>query len=168
MEHHPKTYQELRQVLSNLDQSYWESQADKEEEHAQAQRQNIHADVSNCTNNHSPANEADLQLTSLHPSLPYPSGLRPPGNNTTAAVNPISAKEREHRCHEGLCICCAATWGPGHTCTNQLTTAHAVTVLGVADDDMRTDNDNEGSNTNNADNAPEENLGAIQDLPGEV
>ena len=46
--------------------------------------------------------------------------------------------------------------------------ARAAIVLGVDDDDVRTDDDDEGSNADNADNAPEENLGAIQNLPGKV
>jgi hypothetical protein len=168
MERRPETYQELRQVLSNLDQSYWESQADEEEEHARAQRQNTRADVGNRTSNRGPANEAHQRLTSSHPSLPRPSGPRPPGNNPTAAANPISAEERERRRREGLCIRCAATWGPGHTCANRPTTARAAIVLGGDDDDIGTDDDDEGSNADDTDNAPEENLGAIQNLPGEA
>ncbi len=46
--------------------------------------------------------------------------------------------------------------------------ARAAIVLGVDDDDVKTDDDDEGSNADDADNMPEENQEAIQNLPGEI
>ncbi len=177
MERRPGTYQELRQVLSNLDQSYWESQADEEEEHARAQRQNPRGDANLRTSSRAPSNDStpraasNQRPTSTRPSQPRPAGPRPTNNNATTPANPISSEERERRRREGLCIRCAAAWSPGHTCASRPTAARAAVVLGDDDDDDAgplLDDDEAPDTEGNDDNASEENLEAIQELPGEA
>lgn len=169
MENRPKTYQELRQLLSNLDQSYWESVADDEDEQARGQRQAQRTDTNNRTLNRGQANDFSPRPSTSRPPNARPSGSRPMGSTQNATAPTTSNEERERRRREGLCMRCAAKWSVGHVCANRQTTARAVVVLGGDDDDDDGSADNEGDPpSSEEESSPEENLGAIQELPGEA
>ncbi len=171
MERRPETYQELRRVLSNLDQSYWEAQADDEEEKTRSNRQPQRTDAANRTSNRGAPTDTGQRSQPPRSPQTRPSGPRPSSNNsssTNSTANPISAEERERRRREGLCIRCAAAWSPGHTCANRSTAARAVVVL-EGEEDPRDDDDEEDSHSAaEEDETPEENLEAIRELPGEA
>lgn len=167
MEHRPTSYQDLRQLLSNLDQSYWESLADEEEDQARGQRQAQRADASNRANNRGQPNDATPRASSSRPTNVRPTGPRPSGSTQNNTGPTISAEERDRRRREGLCIRCTAKWSVGHVCANRQTTARAAVVLGDDDDDGSDDNEGDPP-SDEEESSPEENLGAIQELPGEV